>query len=252
MNSAGRVLLARMPPTVPARLRVPRRRHGRRILANSTRPAEFIYDNLMIDATIVQASRTTNVTRLLYLGSSCIYPRDCPQPTSARSTWSGPLEPTNDAYAIANRGIRTVMRTLGSTAATSSARNVGPISTRGTFSISPARHVPALMRKFHDAKLKTALATVWGTGTPRREFLHVDDLADACLYLMEHYDGDEHERLGTRESLHPRAGRMSRDIVARCHIAFDTSKPDGWRASCSSSPAAWRPARAPGRPRVRL
>ena len=202
------------------------------ILANSTRPAEFIYDNLMIHATVVEASRTTSVRRLLYLGSSCIYPRECPQPIREEYLLSGPLEPTNDAYALAKiagiRLCRAYRQQYGCDFISAMPTNLyGP---GDNFDLTSSHVVPALMRKFHDAKEQRApFATVWGSGTPRREFLHVDDLADACLFLMEHYDGDEHINVGTGEDLSIRElAEMIRDIVAPgVDIRFDASKPDG-------------------------
>ena len=202
------------------------------ILANSTRPAEFIYDNLMIHSTITQASRTYGVTRLLYLGSSCIYPRDCRQPIREEYLLGGPLEPTNEPYAIAKiAGIRLCQayrRQFGCDFISAMPTNLyGP---GDNFDLTSSHVVPALIRKFHEAKLEGAgTATVWGTGTPRREFLHVDDLADACLFLMEHYDGDDHINVGTGEDLSIRElAECIRDIVAPgVTIAFDASKPDG-------------------------
>jgi GDP-L-fucose synthase len=202
------------------------------ILANSTRPAEFIYDNLMIHATVVEASRAHKVKRLLYLGSSCIYPRDCPQPILEEYLLSGPLEPTNEAYAMAKiAGIRlcqSYRRQYGCDFISAMPTNLyGP---GDNFDLTSSHVLPALVRKFHEAKHQQAhTATVWGTGTPRREFLHVDDLADACLFLMEHYDGDEHINVGTGLDLSIRElAEAVRDIVAPgVTIAFDTSKPDG-------------------------
>jgi GDP-L-fucose synthase len=202
------------------------------ILANSTRPAEFIYDNLMIHATIVHASRVHDVRRLLYLGSSCIYPRDCPQPMREEYLLSGPLESTNESYAIAKiSGIRlcqSYRRQYGCDFISAMPTNLyGP---GDNFDLTSSHVVPALMRKFHEAKLEGAATTVvWGTGTPRREFLHVDDLADACLFLMEHYDGEGHINVGTGVdlSIGQLAGQI-RDIVAPgMAISFDSSKPDG-------------------------
>ena len=202
------------------------------ILANSTRPAEFIYDNLMIHATIIQASHAMAAARLLYLGSSCIYPRDCPQPIREDYLLSGPLEPTNEPYAIAKiSGIRLCQayrRQYGCDFISAMPTNLyGP---GDNFDLTSSHVVPALMRKFHDAKESGAsTAVVWGSGTPRREFLHVDDLADACLFLMERYDSDEHINVGTGEdqSIGELAAQI-RDIVApEVDILFDASKPDG-------------------------
>ncbi len=204
------------------------------ILANSTRPAEFIYDNLMIHATIIQASHAMQATRLLYLGSSCIYPRECPQPIREEYLLSGPLEPTNEPYAIAKiSGIRLCQayrRQYGCDFISAMPTNLyGP---GDNFDLTSSHVVPALMRKFHEARESGAsTAMVWGSGTPRREFLHVDDLADACLFLMERYDGDAHINVGTGEdqSIRELAG-MIRDIVAPAvAITFDAVQA-GWDA----------------------
>src|SRR5262252_7203619 len=165
------------------------------ILANSTRPAEFIYDNLMIHATIVQASRLNGVARLLYLGSSCIYPRDCEQPIREEYLLTGPLEPTNAPYALAKiSGItlcQAYRRQYGCDFISAMPTNLyGP---GDNFDLTSSHVVPALIRKFHEAKTSGAKTVpIWGSGKPRREFLHVDDLADACLFLMRSYDGLEH------------------------------------------------------------
>ena len=202
------------------------------ILANSTRPAEFIYDNLMIHATVTHASRLYGVRRLLYLGSSCIYPRDCEQPMREEHLLSGPLEPTNEPYAIAKiSGIRlcqSYRRQYGCDFISAMPTNLyGP---GDNFDLQSSHVVPALIRKFHDARLERAeTAVVWGSGTPRREFLHVDDLADACLFLMEHYDGDDHINVGTGIDTSIRElAELIRGIVAPgMAISYDASKPDG-------------------------
>jgi GDP-L-fucose synthase len=202
------------------------------ILANSTRPAEFIYDNLMIHATVMHASRVHGVKRLLYLGSSCIYPRDCPQPIREEYLLSGPLEPTNEPYAIAKiSGIRLCQayrRQYGCGFISAMPTNLyGP---GDNFNLTSSHVLPALIRKFHEAAVADAEeAVVWGTGAPRREFLHVDDLADACLFLLKHYDADEHINVGTGEDQSIRElAEHVRDLVApKVRITFDTSKPDG-------------------------
>ena len=202
------------------------------ILANSSRPAEFIYDNLMIHATVIHASRVHGVKRLLYLGSSCIYPRDCPQPMREEHLLSGPLEPTNEPYAIAKiSGIRLCQayrRQYGCDFISAMPTNLyGP---GDNFDLNSSHVIPALIRKFHEAKRDRAQsAVVWGTGTPRREFLHVDDLADACLFLMEHYDGEQHINVGTGEDLSIRElAETIRDVVAPgVALTFDATKPDG-------------------------
>lgn len=202
------------------------------ILANSTRPAEFIYDNLMIHATVVHAAYLHGAQRLLYLGSSCIYPRECPQPIREESLLTGLLEPTNEAYAIAKiSGIKLCQayrRQYGCDFISAMPTNLyGPCD---NFDLQSAHVLPALMRKFHDAKVEgQGEVTVWGTGSPRREFLHVDDLADACLFLMRHYDRDEHVNVGTGEDLTIRElAETIREIVAPgVALTFDPSKPDG-------------------------
>jgi GDP-L-fucose synthase len=202
------------------------------ILANSTRPAEFIYDNLMIHATVVHAAHVHGVRRLLYLGSSCIYPRDCPQPIREESLLTGLLEPTNEPYAIAKiSGIKLCQayrRQYGSDFISAMPTNLyGP---HDNFDLQSSHVLPALMRKFHDARIGgQEEVTVWGTGSPRREFLHVDDLADACLFLLRHYDGDQHINVGTGEDLSIRElAEEIREVVAPgTRLVFDPTKPDG-------------------------
>jgi GDP-L-fucose synthase len=202
------------------------------ILANSTRPAEFIYDNLMIHATVVHAAHLHGVRRLLYLGSSCIYPRECPQPIREEYLLTGLLEPTNEAYAIAKiSGIKLCQayrRQYGSDFISAMPTNLyGP---HDNFDLQSSHVLPALMRKFHDARAAgREEVEVWGTGSPRREFLHVDDLADACLFLMRHYDEDSHINVGTGEDLSIRElAEAVRDIVAPgMRLVFDPTKPDG-------------------------
>lgn len=202
------------------------------ILANSTRPAEFIYDNLMMHATVVHASHLHGVRRLLYLGSSCIYPRECPQPIREEYLLTGLLEPTNEPYAIAKiSGIKLCQayrRQYGSDFISAMPTNLyGP---HDNFDLESSHVLPALMRKFHEARVSgSGEVVVWGTGAPRREFLHVDDLADACLFLMRFYDGDSHINVGTGEDLSIRElAETIREIVAPgVRLAFDTEKPDG-------------------------
>ena len=174
------------------------------ILANSTRPAEFLYDNMMIHAHGRARGHLYGVTRLLYLGSSCIYPRECPQPMKEEYLLTGPLESTNEAYALAKiAGIKlcqTYRTQYGCDFISAMPTNLyGP---HDNFDLTSSHVLPALMRKFHDAKMAGRdEVIIWGTGTPRREFLHVDDLADACLFLMRHYDAAEHINVGTGEDL---------------------------------------------------
>jgi GDP-L-fucose synthase len=202
------------------------------ILANSTRPAEFIYDNMLIHGTVVHASYTYRVTKLLYLGSSCIYPRECPQPIREDYLLTGPLEPTNEAYAIAKiAGIKlceSYRRQYGCNFISAMPTNLYGIN--DNFDLTSSHVLPALIRKFHDAKQRGSREVViWGTGNPRREFLHVDDLADACVFLMEHYEDDVHINVGTGEDQTIRdLAMLVRDIVhPEAILSFDVSKPDG-------------------------
>lgn len=202
------------------------------ILANSRRPAEFIYDNLMIHATVVQAAHQNRVRRLLYLGSSCIYPRDAPQPMPEECLLSGPLEPTNEPYAVAKiAGIKLCQayrKQYGCDFISAMPTNLyGP---HDNFDLESAHVLPALMRRFHDARSAgERRVVVWGTGTPRRELLHVDDLADACLFLMEHYVGEQHINVGTGEDLTIRelAETLRAVIAPEVELVFDATKPDG-------------------------
>src|SRR5581483_9298232 len=159
------------------------------IMANSTRPAEFIYDNLMIHGTVIEAARKCGVIKLLYLGSSCIYPRNAPQPISEDALLSGPLEPTNEPYAIAKiagiRLCRAYRDQYGCNFISAMPTNLyGP---GDNFDLESGHVLPALIRKFHEARRSGRDVVIWGSGTPRREFLYVDDLAEACVYLMENY-----------------------------------------------------------------
>ncbi len=202
------------------------------ILANSTRRAEFIYDNLMIHATVVHAAHLYGTKRLLYLGSSCIYPRECPQPMKEEALRSGHWEPTNEPYAVAKiAGIKLCQayrNQYGCDFISAMPTNLyGP---QDNFDLSSSHVLPALIRKFHEAKLQgKKQVTIWGTGTPRREFLYVDDLADACVFLMNEYDDDEHVNVGTGIDLSIRdLAENVRDAVAPgTELVFDTDKPDG-------------------------
>jgi GDP-L-fucose synthase len=202
------------------------------ILANSTRPAEFIYDNMMIHATVVHAAHLFPVKRLLYLGSSCIYPRESPQPMKEEHLLSGLLEPTNEPYAIAKiAGIKLCQayrKQYGSDFISAMPTNLyGP---NDNFDLASSHVLPALIRKFHDAKSEgRGEVPIWGTGSPRREFLHVDDLADACVFLMRRYDAVEHVNVGTGEDLTIRElAETVRDIVhPQAQLVFDPTKPDG-------------------------
>ncbi len=202
------------------------------ILANSTRPAEFIYDNMMIHATVVHSAHLFGVDKLLYLGSSCIYPRDCPQPMAESMLLSGPLEPTNEAYAIAKiAGIKlcqSYRKQYGSDFISAMPTNLyGP---NDNFDLTSSHVLPAMIRKFHDAKMDGRREVpLWGTGAPRREFLHVDDLADACIFLMRRYSEAMHINVGTGEDLSIRdlADMVRRIVYPAATVVFDASKPDG-------------------------
>jgi len=202
------------------------------ILANSTRPAEFLYDNLMIHGTVVEAARQYGTTKLLYLGSSCIYPREANQPMTEDELLTGPLEPTNEPYAIAKiAGIKlcsAYRRQYGCNFISAMPTNLyGP---GDNFDLESSHVLPALMRKFHEAKRAgNREVTIWGTGSPMREFLHVDDLADACVYLMDHYDGEQHVNVGTGVdvTIKELAEMVGRVVYPEATLVFDTTKPDG-------------------------
>jgi len=202
------------------------------ILANSTRPAEFLYDNMMIHATVVEAAHEYEVRKLLYLGSSCIYPRLADQPIREESLLTGPLEPTNEAYAIAKiAGIKlcdAYRAQYGSNFVSAMPTNLyGP---HDNFDLTSSHVLPALLRKFHDARVNgDATVEVWGSGSPRREFLHVDDLADACVFLMRHYDEPGPINVGTGEdlSIGELAEMIGEVVYPAADLVFDPTKPDG-------------------------
>ncbi|MEZ5312299.1 MAG: GDP-L-fucose synthase [Thermoanaerobaculia bacterium] len=202
------------------------------IWANSTRPAEFIYDNMMIHATVVHAAWRTGVKKLLYLGSSCIYPRNAEQPMAEEALLTGALEPTNEPYAIAKiAGIKLCQayrRQYGCDFISAMPTNLyGP---GDNFDLQSSHVLPAMIRKFHEAQARgDSSVTLWGSGAPRREFLHVDDLAAACLHLMGEYSEEEHVNVGTGEDLSIRElAELVRDQVAPgLEIVWDRAKPDG-------------------------
>ena len=200
--------------------------------ANSTRPADFIYDNLMIHGTVVHASHQMRVEKLLYLGSSCIYPRLANQPMKENELLSGQLEPTNEGYAIAKiAGIKlceSYRRQHGCDFISAMPTNLyGP---GDNFDLDDSHVLPALIRRVHEAKISDQKEVeIWGTGSAYREFLHVDDLADACLFLMDNYSESEHINVGTgKDSSIADLAERIRDLVhPEATISFDTSKPDG-------------------------
>jgi GDP-L-fucose synthase len=213
------------------------------IVANNSYPAQFIYDNLMIQSNIIHNSYLTGVKRLLFLGSSCIYPRLAPQPLKEEYLSTGPLEPTNEAYAIAKIAGITMCRSYNRQYGTSflAAMPTNLYGPNDNFDLETSHVLPALMRKFHEAKSGgIGTVTVWGTGTPKREFLHVTDLADASLFLMNLPEEDFSALLtlhsspaliniGTSEELSIRElALLIREVVDfRGELAFDASKPDG-------------------------
>lgn len=202
------------------------------IIANSTRPADFIFDNLMIQTNVIDSSYRNGVKKLLFLGSSCIYPKECPQPIKEDYLLTGPLESTNNAYAIAKiAGIQMIQayaRQYGFNGICLMPTNL--FGTNDNFDLETSHLLPALMRKFHEAKINGDKQVVmWGTGTPRREMLHVDDLASACLFLMNNYDSPDVINVGTGEDLSIlEIAEAIKDVVGfNGEIITDTSKPDG-------------------------
>lgn len=202
------------------------------IHANSTYPADFIYDNLIVEANVIHEAFRTGVKKLLFLGSSCIYPRLAPQPMKEDVLLTGALEPTNEPYAVAKiAGIKLCQaynRQHGTNFISVMPTNLyGP---GDNFDLENSHVLPAMVRKFHDAKTMDApTVTLWGTGTPRREFLYVDDMADACLFLMERHDGSQIVNIGTGSDVTIRElAETVRGIVGYGgEIVWDSSKPDG-------------------------
>jgi GDP-L-fucose synthase len=202
------------------------------ILANDTYPADFLFDNLMIEANIIEASFRVGVEKLLFLGSSCIYPKFAKQPIVEDALLTGPLEPTNEWYAIAKiAGIKLAQayrRQHGSDFISAMPTNLyGP---GDNFDLKSGHVLPALIRKAHEAKMRGDKSLViWGTGTARREFLHVDDCADACVHLMNVYSGDVHVNVGSSEDLTILAlAQLVCEVVGfKGEIERDLAKPDG-------------------------
>jgi GDP-L-fucose synthase len=229
------------------------------IMANNTYPAEFIYENLSIESNVIHSAHATGVKKLLFLGSSCIYPKDCPQPMKEEYLLSGKLEPTNEPYAVAKiAGIKMCQsynRQYGTRFVSVMPTNLyGP---GDNFDLETSHVLPALIRKFQEAKIREAnlpgvasslkrgapltsserserssagsFVTIWGTGTPMREFLHVDDLADASLFLMNHYEDSEIINIGVGKDIHvSELAELIKDTVGfKGAIRYDRSKPDG-------------------------
>ena len=202
------------------------------IHANDTRPAEFIYDNLIVEANIINAAHKLGVSKLLFLGSSCIYPREAPQPMAEEALLTGPLEPTNQWYAIAKiAGIKLCQayrRQYGCDFISAMPTNLYGIG--DNFDLMNSHVLPALMVKIDRAKREGAeTVEIWGSGTPRREFLYCDDLADALVFLMRHYSGESHVNVGTGVDVTIRevAELLAEVIGFNGRFVFDSSKPDG-------------------------
>lgn len=202
------------------------------IYANNTYPAEFIYDNLCIQNNLIHEAYRNGVTKLLFLGSSCIYPKNCPQPIKEEYLLTGELEPTNEAYAIAKiAGIKMCQyykKQYGSRFISAMPTNLyGP---GDNYDLQNSHVLPALIRKFHEAKLKNEpTVTVWGTGTPKREFLHCDDAASACYFLMQEYEAPEIVNIGVGEddSIGEIAKLIKEIVGFKGELVLDTTKPDG-------------------------
>lgn len=202
------------------------------IMANKTKPADFIYENLTLQNNIIHQAHLAGVKKLLFLGSSCIYPKLAPQPIKEEYLLTGELEPTNDAYAIAKiAGIK--MCQSYRTQYGSNFISVMPTNLYGendNFDLETSHVLPAMLRRFHEAKLNRAPEVVlWGTGTPKREFLYVDDLADACLHLMQTYSEGEIVNIGTGEdvTIKELAETIANLVGYQGKINWDTTKPDG-------------------------
>lgn len=202
------------------------------ILANDSRPAEFIYDNLAIEANVIEAARRTGVEKLLFLGSACIYPALAPQPMAEDSLLTGPLEPTNQWYSIAKiAGLKLCEAyRLQYGCDFISAMPINLYGPGDNFDLASSHVVPALMRKIHEAKIAGhGEVDVWGSGNPLREFLHVDDLADALVFLMQRYSAAGHVNVGAGEELSIRdlAALIAGVVGWRGRFVFDSAKPDG-------------------------
>ena len=202
------------------------------IHANNTYPADFIYDNLMIQNNVIKAAHDFEVKKLLFLGSTCIYPKMAPQPIKEEYLLTGSLEETNEAYAVAKiAGLemcKFFKRQYGDNFISCMPTNLyGP---NDNFDLKNSHVLPALIRKFHEAKVNdNDVVEVWGTGTPLREFLYVDDMADACVFLMENYDGEQHVNIGTGEevSIRELAETVKEVVGFDGELVFNTEMPDG-------------------------
>lgn len=202
------------------------------IMANSLHPADFMYDNMILEMNVIKAAYDNNVKKLMFLGSSCIYPRMAPQPMKEDCLLTSALEQTNEAYALAKISGLKYCEYLNKQYGTDYI-SVMPTNLYGPNDNYHPEHshvLPAMIRRFHEAKLNNAPSvTIWGTGTPLREFLYVDDLADACVYLMNTYSGNETVNLGTGKELTiaELANTVKKVVGYEGEIVYDTSKPDG-------------------------
>jgi GDP-L-fucose synthase len=202
------------------------------ILANNSYPASFMHENLALQDNLIDGAYRHDVTKLMFLGSSCIYPKHAPQPMQEDCLLTGPLEPTNEWYAIAKiaglKMCQAYRRQYGFNAISVMPTNLyGP---GDNFDLKNSHVLPALIRKFHEAKVQgEKQVEIWGTGTPRREFLHVDDMADACLYLMQCYEEEQWINIGCGNDVTIRelADTVHRVVGFEGELRFDTSKPDG-------------------------
>jgi GDP-L-fucose synthase len=201
------------------------------IFANSAQPAEFIHENLAVQTNVIDSAYRCGVKKLLFLGSSCIYPKHAPQPIREEYLLSGALEPTNDAYAVAKiAGIK--MAQAYRSQYGFNAISIMPTNLYGpgdNYDLNTSHVLPAMIRKFHEAKIARSEVVLWGTGQPRREFMHVDDLADACMFLMDHYDSDDiiNVGVGSDVTIAELAEFLRGAPNYRGNILYDTSKPDG-------------------------
>ena len=202
------------------------------INANNTAPADFAWDNMQIQCNVIKSAHACHVKKLLFLGSTCIYPRMAPQPIPEDALLTGPLEETNEAYAIAKIAgmemCRFFKKQYGDNFISCMPTNLyGPYD---NYELSGSHVMPAMIRKFHEAKASGAPAVeLWGTGTPLREFLYVDDMADACIYLLEHYDGERHVNIGTGKELTIRelAELVKKTVGYEGEIVWNRDMPDG-------------------------
>lgn len=202
------------------------------INANNTTPAEFIYDNLQVQCNVIQCCHQYGVKKLLFLGSTCIYPKMAPQPIPEDALLTGPLETTNEAYAVAKIAgmemCKFYKRQYGDDFISCMPTNLyGP---HDNYDLKGSHVLPAMIRKFHEAKLSNAPSVeLWGTGTPLREFLYVDDMADACVFLLENYDGEQHVNIGTGKevTIKELAEMVKKTVGFEGEIIWNDSMPDG-------------------------